>query len=156
MSEVAPMDEPRRWRRRTAAGAAALLCAVAVFQVVAVFGAPVGSFTQGSQQPGALGLAGRVLAAVSAVLLVLMTVVIVGRVGTGPAARWPAHRLTLVWHAAVVIEIAALAANLASRSIHERVTFVPVAALTLLLTVASGQTRWAPGRTRKTGMTASP
>lgn len=86
------LGAPRPWRRRTAAGAAALLGAVAILQVVAVLGAPVGRFTQGGRQVGVLGPAGRVLAAVSAVLLVLMSVVIVGRVGTGgggPVAGTP-------------------------------------------------------------------
>lgn len=48
----------------------------------------------------------------------------------------------------VIIEIAAQVANLASKSIDERVTFVPATALTLTLTVASGTAGLvgAPGR----------
>ncbi len=144
LSDMAQVNEHTLWRRRTAGGAAALLVGVAAFQAAAVLGAPVGSFTQGGQHPGVLTAAGRAVAAVSALLLVVMAVVIVGRVGTSAAARWQARHLTLAWRAVVGIEIVTLAADVASRSIYEKVAFVPVAALALLLTITSGHTRRAP------------
>lgn len=79
MNEMVPRNEPRPWPQRTAAGTAALLGAVAIFQVVVVLGTS-GALYAGGRQVGVLGPAGRVLAAVSAVLLVLMAVVIIGRV----------------------------------------------------------------------------
>jgi hypothetical protein len=149
---VLPTDAPRPWRRRTAAGVAALLGTVAIFQVVVVLGAPVGRFTQRGRQVGVLGPAGRVLGAVSAVLLMLTAVAIIGRVGAGPVARWRARRLVVACRGHH--RIVTLAANLASKSIDERVTFVPATALTLLLTVVSAHTRWFPARTGKSRMTS--
>ena len=65
--------------------AAAIFFVVAAFQAALVFGAPWGEYTQGGGTSGALAASGRVLAAISCVLLIVMAGAILARAGEGPA-----------------------------------------------------------------------
>ena len=53
---------------------------VAAFQVALVFGAPWGAYTLGGGTDGALDMSGRVLAAVSCAILLVMATAILARV----------------------------------------------------------------------------
>lgn len=120
--------------------AAILLLGVVVFQIALVLGAPWGAWTQGGQAEGALPAAGRVLAAISAGLLVLMALSVLARDGRGPLARLPRRLLTvLVWFTTVYAALG-IVMNAASRSVAERWTWTPVTALVLvccLITIRS-------------------
>jgi hypothetical protein len=63
-----------------ARAAAGVILGVAVFQVALVLGAPWGVYTQGGGTEGALDTAGRVLAAVSCAILLVMAAAILARV----------------------------------------------------------------------------
>jgi len=58
--------------RIAAWAAAAIFVVVSAFQAALVFGAPWGEYTQGGGTSGSLAGSGRVLAAVSCVLLIVM------------------------------------------------------------------------------------
>ena len=58
---------------------------VGVFQLALVLGAPWGEFTLGGRWPGRLPVRGRWMAALSLLLLVVFSVMILARVGLGPA-----------------------------------------------------------------------
>lgn len=120
--------------------AAILLLGVAAFQIALVFGAPWGAWTQGGQTEGPLPSAGRILAAISAAVLVLMALSVLARDGRGPLARLPRRLLTvLVWFTTVYAALG-IVMNVASRSVAERWTWTPVTALVLvccLITIRS-------------------
>lgn len=121
--------------RVAAAVAAAALFVVVVFQVALVFGAPWGAWTQGGGTDGALEAGGRVVAGVSAVLLVVMALSVLGRSGQGPFARLPRRLITvLVWFTTIYSALGVLI-NAASRSAPERWVWTPVTALVLVCCV---------------------
>lgn len=122
-------------QRVAAVVAAVLYCGVAAFQVALVVGAPWGALTQGGVTDGALPATGRVVAAVSAVVVSGFALALLARVGLGPLAR---RRWTDVaaW-AATVYAVLAVALNAASPSASERSLWLPVA---LLLVVSSATT----------------
>ena len=118
-----------------ARAAAVLMAAVAVFQVALVFGAPWGAYTQGGGTDGALGASGRVLAAVSCVLLLVMAAAILARVGEGPFARAPGRVVTaLAWFTTIYAALAVVL-NLVTSSTSERVVFAPTSTLIFVLVV---------------------
>ena len=75
--------------------AAAIFLIVAAFQAALVFGAPWGEYTQGGGTSGALTSSGRLFAAVSCVLSIVMAGAILARAGEGPLRRLPARLLTV-------------------------------------------------------------
>ena len=68
-----------------ARAAAVVMVGIAAFQVALVFGAPWGAYTQGGGTEGALDTSGRVLAAVSCAILLVMAAAILARVARVPS-----------------------------------------------------------------------
>lgn len=99
------------------------LCAGAatLFQLALVAGAPWGQLTQGGRVSGALPLSGRLIALVSAVLLVGFIIVVRGRARSDRFRR-------AVW---IVVAYSALGivANAATASAAERALWLPVVTL---------------------------
>jgi hypothetical protein len=120
-----------------ARAAAVLLVGIAVFQVALVLGAPWGAYTQGGETTGVLDESGRVLAAVSCVLLLLMAAAILGRVREGPLGNGPPRLVTaLAWFTTIYSGLAVVL-NLASQSSSERAVFGPIAVLLFALVVTT-------------------
>jgi hypothetical protein len=111
----------------------ALSLAVATFQVALVLGAPWGEYTLGGRWRGALPAAVRVLAGLSAALLVFSAAVVAARAGVafpsmaGLASTW-------VW---VVVAYCALGsiANAFTPSRRERMIWLPVVLGMLVLSL---------------------
>jgi hypothetical protein len=120
-----------------ARAAAVVMLGVAAFQVALVFGAPWGAYTQGGETEGALHTSGRVLAAVSCVILLLMAAAILGRVREGPLRNAPGSLVTaLAWFTTIYSAIAVVL-NLATQSASERAVFAPISILLLVLVVTA-------------------
>lgn len=106
---------------------AACCAGVVVFQICLIAGAPWGPLTQGGGHPGALPVSNRVLAAASAVLLVLMAVSLLSAAGMGPVwPRWTG------W-AALAVQAASMLMNWITPSSAERRLWGPVTTLMLVL-----------------------
>ena len=121
---------------------ATLFAVVALFQIALIVGAPWGSLTQGGSHPGSLPTSGRIIAAVSAVLLILMALVVLARVGQGPFANLPGTTVNIgLWITLTYAGLGVLM-NLASRSAAERLLWAPfTAVLFACLIVAAVGTR---------------
>ena len=117
-----------------AARVAAGICLLtAAFHAALVFGAPWGEYTQGGRMSGSLDAIGRILAAISFVLLCVMACSILARAGEGPFRRLPARAITVLsWFAAVYLLIAVIL-NLITRSPGERNLWAPVSIVLFLL-----------------------
>ena len=117
-----------------ARAAAVLMVSIAAFQVALVFGAPWGAYTQGGETEGALDTSGRVLAAISCAILLVMAAAILARVREGPLKNargdsWlpsPGSRRSTP---------RSVALNLATQSSSERTVFAPTAILLFVLVV---------------------
>jgi hypothetical protein len=118
-----------------ARAAAVLLVGIAAFQVALVFGAPWGAYTQGGETEGALETSGRVLAAVSCVLLLVMAAAILARVGEGPLKNAPGRLVTALAWFTTIYSAVAVVLNLATESSSERAVFAPTAILLFVLVV---------------------
>jgi hypothetical protein len=119
-----------------ARAAAVLMVAIAGFQVALVFGAPWGSYTQGGETEGALDASGRVFAAVSCVILLVMAAAILARVREGPLKSAPGRLVTALAWFTTIYSALAVVLNLASGSSSERAVFAPTA-IVLFVLVAS-------------------
>jgi hypothetical protein len=118
-----------------ARAAAVVMVVVAAFQVALVFGAPWGAYTQGGETEGALGTSGRVVAAISCAILLVMAAAILARVREGPLEDAPAKLVTaLAWFTTIYAAVA-VAFNLATQSSSERAVFAPTAILLFVLVV---------------------
>jgi len=116
----------RGWR-------AALFFVVAAFQAALGFGAPWGEYTQGGGTSGALAASGRVLAAISCVLLIVMAGAVLARAREGPLRRLPARVVTVLAWVAMVYAAVAVVLNVITRSTAERTLWAPVSIVLLLL-----------------------
>ena len=114
-----------------------LLVGIAAFQLALVFGAPWGAYTQGGDTEGALDTSGRVLAAVSCVLLLVMAAAILARVGEGPLKNAPGRLVTALAWFTTVYSALAVVLNLATQSSSERAVFGPTAILLFVLVVSA-------------------
>jgi hypothetical protein len=120
-----------------ARAAAVVMVGVAAFQVALVLGAPWGAYTQGGATEGALDTSGRVVAAVSCVILLVMAAAILARVHEGPLRSAPRKLVTaLSWFATIYFALAVVL-NLATESSSERAVFGPVAIVLFLLVVTT-------------------
>ncbi len=117
---------------------AAAMLGVAAFHVVVAGGAPLGRFTQGGRHETALPRAGRIVAVVSAGLVLLMAAVVLARVDRGPATVRDADWIDWAWWATVAYLTVGVVANAASRSRSERLLWTPIVAALLVLTLMSG------------------
>jgi len=121
----------------TARAAAFLMVGIAAFQVALVSGAPWGAYTQGGETEGALDTSGRVLAAVSCAILLVMAAAILARVHEGPLKDVPRRVVTaLAWFTTIYAAFAVVL-NLATQSSSERAIFAPTSILLLVLVVTT-------------------
>jgi len=123
--------------------AAAGFLLVAAFQVALVLGAPWGRYTQGGGTSGALAASGRIFAAVSCLLAILMAGAILARAGVGPLRRLPPRLVTVLAWITTVYAVIAVVLNLITKSTAERAVWAPVSIVLLLLVVTvMVTTRW--------------
>ncbi len=102
-----------------ARAAAVVMLGVAAFQVALVFGAPWGVYTQGGGTEGALDTAGRVLAALSCAILLLMAAAILARVREGPLKNAPGRLVTaLSWFTTIYSALAVVTAGADATDSH--------------------------------------
>jgi hypothetical protein len=120
-----------------ARAAAVVMLGIAAFQVALVFGAPWGAYTQGGGTEGALATSGRVLAAVSCAILVVMAAAILARVGEGPLTTAPRRLVTALAWLTTLYSALAVVLNLATESSSERAVFAPTAILLFVLVVTT-------------------
>jgi hypothetical protein len=119
-----------------ARAAAVLMVGIAAFQVALVFSAPWGAYTQGGETEGTLDTSGRVLAAVSCVLLLVMAAAILARVREGPLKNAPGRLVTALAWFTMIYSALAVVLNLATESSSERAVFAPTAILLFVLVVS--------------------
>jgi hypothetical protein len=115
--------------------AAVILVGVIAFQIAIAFGAPWGAYTQGGKHVGALPAQGRIIAAVSVVLLVAMLLSLFARIGRGPLKRLPRRRLRILYWFTLLYSALAVVLNLITKSTHERGVWLPVSIVLLALVV---------------------
>ena len=120
-----------------ARASAVLMVGIAAFQVALFFGAPWGAYTQGGETDGALDTSGRVLAAVSCVILLVMATAILARVREGPLKNAPGRLVTALAWFTMLYSSLAVVLNLATRSSSERAVFAPTAILLFVLVVST-------------------
>ncbi len=115
----------------------ALICgAVALFQVAAALGAPVGAYTQGGRRPGVLSRGGRVAAGISVVLLVLMSASFLATAGYGPLIDFDIGVRNALWMFTSGYSAVGAVLNLLTRSRKERMVFGPTSLVLLALVVS--------------------
>jgi hypothetical protein len=120
-----------------ARAASTVLLGVAAFQVALVFGAPWGEYTQGGDTKGALDTSGRMLAAVSCALLLVMAAAILARAGEGPLRNAPRWLVTVLAWFTTLYSAVAVFLNLATQSSSERAVFAPISIALLVLVVST-------------------
>lgn len=102
---------------------------VCFFQLALVFGAPLGEYTQGGGTRGKLGRAGRIGAAVSIIILLVMSQAILATQNVGLFVGFPAWLLeTLKW-LTFAYSVLGVLMNWASRSKKERMVWGPFASV---------------------------
>lgn len=106
---------------------------VCLFQLALLFGAPWGEYTQGGGTKGKLTIQGRVTAAISILILVLMAQALLSKYGVGLIVSWPeAIRTVLIW-LTFAYAVLGFVMNWISRSKKERFVWGPVATVLLIL-----------------------
>ena len=113
--------------------AAAGFLLVAAFQLALVLGAPWGEYTQGGATGGALAASGRIIAAVSCLVSILMTGAILARAGEGPLRRLPPRVVTVLAWITTVFAVVTVVLNLITRSTAERALWAPISIVLLIL-----------------------
>jgi len=113
------------------------IAAVMIFQIAVLAGAPYGAYTQRGRHPGVLPLAGRIVAAVSFLVLAVMAAALLARAGLGPLAGADPTLLRPLWWGSLAVAILSAVANLRSPSADERRMFGPVSVLIILAFVLS-------------------
>lgn len=118
----------------------ALAGATSLFQVALVAGAPWGALTQGGRSTGALPTEGRLIAAVSALLLLLFIHIVRAHAGLREPVR-PPRFPRLIW---VVVAYGALgiAVNAITPSAAERAVWLPVVTLMFVTSLHVARRRW--------------
>jgi hypothetical protein len=135
MAVTGSSDSVGRAPRIAAWLAAAGLLFVAAFQVALVLGAPWGEYTQGGGTSGALSASGRIVAAVSCLLSILMAGAILARAGEGPMRRLPPRVVTVLAWITTVLAVITVVLNVITRSTAERAIQAPISIVLLLLVV---------------------
>jgi hypothetical protein len=110
---------------------------IVIFQVALVFGAPWGAYTQGGKTEGALDTSGRVFAAVSCAILLVMAAAILARVREGPLKNASGRLVSALSWFTTIYSALAVVINLATQSSRERAVFAPAAILLFALVVTT-------------------
>lgn len=113
--------------------AAGICLLTAAFHAALVVGAPWGEYTQGGRMEGSLDTTGRVLAAISCIILIVMAFSILARAGEGPFRRLRARAVTALAGFTTIYAVIAVILNLITRSTPERNLWAPVSVVLLLL-----------------------
>ncbi|OSQ52036.1 hypothetical protein [Marivita geojedonensis] len=95
--------------------------AIAFFQVALILGAPLGRYTQGGQNEGALPISGRIIAAVSIPVVLFQGLAILSAAGF-PGLGWPAWT---GW-VAFVVQVVTTVLNWITPSKPERAVWGPI------------------------------
>jgi hypothetical protein len=106
---------------------------VCLFQLALVFGAPWGEYTMGGQTKGKLPASGRVTAAVSILVLILMAQALLASNGDGFITGWPSPILEVLKWLTFAYAILGFVMNWMTRSKKERMVWGPVATVLLVL-----------------------
>jgi len=114
-------------------GYAVLAGIITLFHIALVSGARWGELTQGGRVKGKLDTKGRIMAAISAVLMIIMAMTILGVRGIGPGASFPAFMLWITMAITVLTTIA----NWITPSAPERRLWGPVTAFMLIFATLS-------------------
>ena len=120
-----------------ARAAAVVMVGIAGFQVALVLGAPWGAYTQGGETEGALEASGRVFAAVSCAILLVMAAAILARVHEGPLENAPGRLVTALAWFTTIYSAVSVVLNLATQSSSERAVFAPTAILLFVLVMTT-------------------
>ena len=110
---------------------AVLFYVIAAFHAALVLGAPWGALTQGGGGSGPLAASGRIAAAVSCVISVVMANAILARIGRGPLGVRPSRLATVLAWFTMVYAVIAVILNLITRSSAERALGAPVSLVLL-------------------------
>ena len=114
---------------------ATAMLAIAFFQVALILGAPLGRYTQGGQNDGALPMSGRIIAAVSIPVVLFQGLAILSAAGF-PGLGWP---FWTVWVALAVTGVSTVL-NWITPSKPERMVWGPImlvlTAMTLVVMTA--------------------
>jgi hypothetical protein len=110
---------------------------IGAFHVAVVFGAPGGAYTQGGETEGTLDASGRLFAALSCAILVVMAGAILARAGEGPLKNAPRRLVTALAWFTTLYSALAVVLNLATQSSSERAVFAPTAGLLCVLVVTT-------------------
>ena len=97
----------------------------------------MGRVYAGGETEGALDTSGRVLAAVSCAILVVMGAAILARVREGPLKNAPGRLVTALSWFTTIYAALAVVLNLATQSSGERAVFAPIAILLFVLVVTA-------------------
>ena len=103
-----------------------------IFQLALMLGAPWGVMTQGGFNTGTLPVSGRIIAGLSALLLVVLIHVVLTHAGLVRSIG-PAKKRWALYLAAIIATLSAMA-NFITPSVPERMMGAPIAAI-LLVTV---------------------
>ena len=94
-------------------------------------------YTQGGETDGTLDTSGRVVAAVSCAILLLMAAAILGRVREGPLQNAPSRLVTALAWFTTIYSALSVVLNLITRSSSERAVFAPTAVVLFALVVTA-------------------
>lgn len=119
--------------RIAAWAAAAIFVVVSAFQAALVFGAPWDVHAGRRDEWRARRVKGRVLAAVSWVLLIVMAGAILARAGEGPLRRLPVRVVTVLSWVALVYAAVSIVLNSIAKSTAERALWAPVSIVLFIL-----------------------
>ena len=111
-----------------ARAAAVVMLGIAAFQVALVLGAPWGVYAQGGQTEGALDTSGRVFAAVSCAILLVMAAAVLARVREGPLKNAPRRLVTALSWFTTIFPPSRLSSTWRRERV-ERAVFAPTAIL---------------------------
>ncbi|GAA1226568.1 hypothetical protein [Rhodoglobus aureus] len=130
---------------RVGAGAAsAIFALVAVFHLAVAAGAPLGEYTQGGTNQGALPPQGRVIAGVSATIVLVLAAAILARGERGPLRNVSPRLIAVFGWIATAYAGVGIVLNLITPSAAERAIWAPV---TMVLLAACLVTMLATRRT---------
>ena len=120
-------------RRAAAVAYAVMMGCLFVFQICLVLGAPWGAYTQGGYNEGVLPTPARVFAAVSLIIVLVLTLGVLALNGMGPFTNWSPRALSRLRWFTLAYGALAIPMNLISQSVRERLIWTPFAVIVFAL-----------------------